>query len=153
MASRIDFQRERIQEAIRDGVEVGITKVALSLQKRIRKNLSKPGTKPGPYSSKYRPSAPGKPPTVQTGNLRNSWIAAKKRGPVRFHKGVEIALRPGRVGSAPKYAWLLEYGTRKMKARPYIRPAVAQLNRGKRATRIVEAVLVKNIDVANRIVN
>lgn len=61
--------------------------------------------------SSQSPSPVGSPPGVDTGNLKNSIIAVK-RG-----KGWVVL-----VGA--DYGADLEYGTRKMGARPFLRPAV-----------------------------
>tara|TARA_R100000654_G_C2671999_1_gene126207 strand:+ start:520 stop:996 length:477 start_codon:yes stop_codon:yes gene_type:complete len=155
MPSRIDFKREQIQKALIDGVETGLIKVSLSLQRRIKKKLDKPGSgrvyKYGKDNKgRHQASAPGEPPATRSGNLANSWTTARRRGPVRYNKGIEIALRPAKVGGAAKYAWWLEYGTKRMKPRPYIRPSVEQMNRNKRASKIVESQLVRHIAQANR---
>ena len=153
MASKIDFRRKEVQEALRKGVASGLTKVTLSLQRRIRKKLNKPGT--GKFYGDHQASAAdGKsPPAKKSGNLANSWIAATQRGPVKHDKGIGIALRPAEVGGATKYGFWLEYGTTRMVKRPYIRPSVQQLNRNKRAVKIVENQLVRHIAFANRMVN
>ena len=71
-----------------------------------------------------QPSAPGSPPNVQTGSLRASIDYTVQRVPA----GVE-----GLLSSSSPYAQFLEFGTRKMAARPFMRPALAaasgQINR------------------------
>ena len=59
-------------------------------------------------------SAPGEVPRVQTGRLRRSITSW-------FHPKFAIA----RVGTNVKYGKWLEIGTRKMKPRPFMRPALA----------------------------
>lgn len=65
------------------------------------------------------PSAPGQPPHQFTGRLADSLPEAR-----------DVKAEPNRVvgivGSTVAYAALLEFGTRYMAARPYIRPAVKQ---------------------------
>ncbi|MFA5401617.1 MAG: hypothetical protein WC359_14300 [Dehalococcoidia bacterium] len=67
-------------------------------------------------------SAPGDPPFVQTGMLRRSitWNA-----PSKLVRLVGSALKP-QGGGKGSYALCLEYGTNKMAARPYLRPALAR---------------------------
>lgn len=65
----------------------------------------------------YTASAPGEPPAVATGRLRNSVTWTLERhdsGPV-----TEITTR---VEPRVKYAGWLEEGTRRMKPRPYLKP-------------------------------
>ena len=58
------------------------------------------------------PSSPGQPPAVVTGNLKNS-ITVKK---------IKVLSYVLNVGA--EYGLPLEFGTRHMAARPFIRPAV-----------------------------
>jgi hypothetical protein len=69
-------------------------------------------------------SAPGDPPFIQLGNLKRSitWAA-----PSRLIRYVGSALQP--QGGSPSYALCLEYGTSKMAARPFLRPALAKCRR------------------------
>ena len=60
------------------------------------------------------PSQPGEIPTVQTGDLKKS---------IRWRKGAKEFSR--KIGSIIKgYPVYLEYGTRKISKRPYLRPAI-----------------------------
>jgi len=60
----------------------------------------------------HRASAPGEPPTIDTGNLVNS-IRTTKLERYRYA-----------VTASAEYARHLEYGTYKMAARPFMRPAL-----------------------------
>lgn len=60
---------------------------------------------------RHTPSAPGQPPNRDIGHLQNN-LEAEMTGPVE-----------GEVRSKAEYAAALEYGTSKMDARPYMRPA------------------------------
>jgi hypothetical protein len=66
-------------------------------------------------------SAPGDPPFVQTGMLRRSITWAS---PSKLIRLVGSALKP--QGEKGSYALCLEYGTSKMQARPYLRPALVR---------------------------
>ena len=69
----------------------------------------------------HRASAPGDPPTVNTGNLRRS-IQMARPEPVRN------ATRKGwRIGIAAVYAKALEYGYRRLLPRPYVRPTIEKM--------------------------
>lgn len=63
----------------------------------------------------HRASAPGDSPAVDSGRLRAS-IGVQKRGEGHY-----------RVGTNVEYAPLLEFGTRKMAPRPFMRPAVEKV--------------------------
>lgn len=60
-------------------------------------------------------SAPGDAPAVDTGRLRGS-IAANQLAPYRW-----------RVGTNVKYAAFLEFGTRRIAPRPFMRPSLEEL--------------------------
>lgn len=63
----------------------------------------------------HQASAPGDPPAVDTGDLR-SRIGVQKIKPGHY-----------RVGTNLIYAPWLEFGTRRMKARPFMRPALEKV--------------------------
>lgn len=58
------------------------------------------------------PSRPGEPPAVQTGRLKNSIVHKRE------------AARSWSVTVGAEYGAPLEFGTAKMEARPFLRPAV-----------------------------
>ena len=60
---------------------------------------------------KHKPSAPGEPPNRDTGVLQ-AHLRAELVSPLEAH-----------VASEAPYAAALEFGTSKMEARPYLRPA------------------------------
>jgi HK97 gp10 family phage protein len=70
-------------------------------------------------------SAPGEAPAFQSGRLRNSIAVVKRATPDDL-----VAETGPRVQSFPDayYAAFLEYGTRKMQPRPYMRPAAAAVS-------------------------
>ena len=119
---------EALQAALReasDDVRKAAAKEVKAAAIRLRKNvvraLSKPGG--GDIYQKYNPrrmhraSAPGKPPATDTGRLRNS-IEWDVLGPLT-----------ATVGSNVVYSVHLEYGTRRMAARPFFRPAVERMRK------------------------
>lgn len=63
----------------------------------------------------HQASAPGEPPAIDTGNLVNS-VFSEKSGP-----GQAV------VGASAEYAEYLEFGTSKMAARPFLRPALEKV--------------------------
>lgn len=73
-------------------------------------------------------SAPGYPPAVDTNTLRASWAVSQIGG--KSPEGGYSVLRPIEAGfvleygSSLFYAPMLEFGTNRMKARPYLRPVL-----------------------------
>lgn len=68
------------------------------------------------YRNGHVASAPGQPPAPDTGNLRRNWreqSAARTNG---LGRGIDILMR---ITSDVPYAVYLEFGTRKMAARPF----------------------------------
>ena len=61
----------------------------------------------------WEPSKPGEPPRKRTGTLQKSVAHA-----IRVEPDAVVA----RVGTAVRYGYYLEFGTRKMAARPWLRP-------------------------------
>lgn len=80
----------------------------------------------------HKPSAPGEPPHRDTGNLQAN-IETSQPAPLT-----------ARVTSSAKHAAAMEFGTSKVAARPYLRPA-----RDKTLPR-AEQILVKRINDATR---
>lgn len=91
---------------------------AQRLRNGVVEELSRPGTgrtyrtgyKTEPHRT-HQASAPGDAPAVNTGRLRQS-ITALRISPLHW-----------RVGTNVDYALYLEFGTRRMAARPFLRPA------------------------------
>jgi hypothetical protein len=94
-----------------------VGQLALTLNNEIKVGLSQPGT--GRVYRKdgrvHQASAPGQAPAPDQGELRRSWLVRK--------------LEPGtyRIASHLSYAAALEFGTRRLAPRPYLRPAVERL--------------------------
>lgn len=91
---------------------------AQRLRNAVVEELSRPGTgrtyrtghRTAPHST-HQASAPGDAPAVNTGRLRQS-ITALRISPMNW-----------RVGTNVDYALHLEFGTRTMAPRPFLRPA------------------------------
>lgn len=69
------------------------------------------------HFSSSSPSAPGQPPGIDTGNLRNSIQVRPYMGAI------------WRVWVDAAYGKPLEYGTARMAARPFVRPAVMRVRK------------------------
>lgn len=86
---------------------------AQELRTEIVEQLSQPGR--GQTYGRHTASAPGDPPAVDTGRLRQSIVALK------------VERYRWRVGTNVDYALALEFGTRHIAARPFLRPAAEKV--------------------------
>lgn len=91
----------------------GLKTALLAGEARAKAILSQPGQ--GRSYGKHRASAPGDPPAVDTGRLRNATAADTQLR----EEGGDIV---GRIVANTDYAAALETGTERMAARPYLRP-------------------------------
>lgn len=125
-AARFDFDR-LIEENVA-GAKKGLKQAADFLVKTIKQDLSKPGPLPKTLKGKRRErqerlieqsgetaraSREGEPPRTRLGNLRASIDRESKDDGLTQ-----------RVGTSFKYGFWLEWGTVKMKPRPWLRPAL-----------------------------
>lgn len=143
----------------------GLLDIQLIASKAIRAQLSKPGMgrvyriSRGRASGRnlrargfHRASAPNQPPAVNTGRLRQSWAiggdVGRKFGKKAKSSTQELAALTQDVtfnsasftyGSNLKYARMLEYGTRRMRPRQYVRPVFTVLSR--RALAILKSAI------------
>lgn len=148
------FNRGALLRTVREGVTTGLEEIMVRVQREIRVELSKPGKGrtyrigKGKASGRnkrekgfHRASAPGHPPAADTGTLRRSWQVGGTRNVVDRRR-LRHPIRPAiSLGSAVKYASWLQYGTKRMAARPYV---VAPLERvRKHAHRIIDKHISK----------
>lgn len=149
------FDESKMKAQMMRFVAEGILDVQLVASKRIRQVLSKPGTgrlyrigrgRANGRNARARgwhiASAPGQPPAVNTGRLRQSWAIGQVNASQLFGKGgakstQELAALTSEVkensvsftyGSNLVYARALEFGTRRVRARPYVRPTFGWLS-------------------------
>lgn len=80
----------------------------------------------------HQASAPGEPPAVDTGNLKNSL------------RVLEVTDERASFGTSADYAAYLEFGTRYMEARPYLRPAAD--NSVEEIARVMTAIADEALD-------
>ena len=117
---------------IKQAVSRAVVGTALELQGNIKTSIAR-GPASGRTYEKYNPrrthtaSAPGQPPMTDTGRLVNS---------IEFDKIGDLTAT---VGSKLAYAPYLEYGTSRMAARPFFRPAIEEI-RPKYMTRLERAL-------------
>ena len=162
------FDPDKVRAMTMRFVADGLLDIQLVASKAIRTQLSKPGTgrlyrvsqgRAGGRNLRargfHRASAAGQPPAVNTGRLRQSWAIGMVNASQKFGIGktkttqdlsvLTSEVTPDRVsfvyGSNLKYARALEYGTRRMRARPYVRPVLNALN--KRALTVVKNAIAR----------
>lgn len=116
-----NFDGKALAEAVVLGTAEGALASLITLQRNVHLQLSQPGTGKKHAGLRYRSSAPGRSPAVQTGMLRRSWQVGQ---PKRVASGRVLGWV---LGSPIKYARGLEFGTRRIFPRPYLRPAIRKL--------------------------
>jgi hypothetical protein len=117
-----NFDRRMIAEAIVTGCATGTLRGLIQLQSEIKTTLSQAGSGTKHPGLRYRSSAPGRPPAVQTGHLRRSWQTGQP-------KRLTAARRLGwSIGSNLRYAAALEFGTARIFSRPYLRPSIREIS-------------------------
>lgn len=135
----VDRRFKAVPQAVRRGALLGLRAVGLLIQNEARKSILR-GPKSGRIYQKYNPkrkhqaSAPGQPPASDTGTLVRSIIV----------EVVETSLTVI-VSAGTKYAKMLEYGTKKMLARPFLIPALEAVKEKAKAivTKYIRAELRK----------
>lgn len=98
-------------------VEQAMRRVGEEVRRDVVRSLSQPGTGRRYGRRGHRASAPGEPPAVDTGRLKQSIQSEVTRDATRV---------TARVGTNVTYAPFLEFGTRLMRARPFLGPALAR---------------------------
>ena len=143
--TKIQFDLLTIRKQVDAAIHEALNVMLLLTARTVRATLSKPGTgkiyrvAKGKKKGKtlrarglHRASSPGYPPAVDTNRLRSSWAisGASSLDAARNSKdGFVVMQRDDRsvrlnYGSTLFYAPLLEYGTSRMKQRPYLRPSM-----------------------------
>ena len=130
MSASHNFSAADIMDANIRGIERGLKIVMVELQIELREKLSQVGSGAGYFGGSkgkgyFRTrSAPGEPPAVDTGTLRNSVQSKPQYIP---GTGMTSIVLTGLVAGVNKDARIprwLEYGTSRMKARPFIAPSI-----------------------------
>jgi len=121
MASIVKWYPKRFTKKFERHMDQNMDTAAAFLQADIQKAFPGRGRVP---------SQPGQIPTIQLGKLKGS---------IRWEKGIKRLAR--KIGSIIKgYPLFLEYGTKRMTKRPYLRPAIDR-NKGT-LSRIIERPMV-----------
>ena len=134
-----------VQIALREALVEGMRRSTLLTSKAARALLSKPGTGrlyrigKGRKNGRnlraqgiHRASAPGHPPAVNTNRLRASLSVSQVsgRGLSSQSSDTDVLIRETRAGvvltfgTRVEYAPFLEYGTARMRQRPFLRPVM-----------------------------
>jgi len=130
MSASHNFLAADIISANIEGIERGLKIAMVQLQTELRIKLSQVGSGAGYFGGSkgkgfFRTrSAPGQPPAVDTGTLRNS---VQSKPQYVAGTGMTSIVLTGLVAGVNKDARIprwLEYGTSRMKARPFIAPSL-----------------------------
>ena len=130
MSASHNFSAADIMSANIEGIERGLKIVMVELQMELRIRLGQVGTGAGYFGGAkdkgyFRTrSAPGEPPSIDTGTLRNS---VQSKPQYIAGTGMTSIVLAGLVAGVNKDArvprWL-EEGTKYMQARPFIAPSL-----------------------------
>jgi len=99
------FEQAGLEYLLQVPVVQDLVKRAIRVESRAKESMGRVAP----------PSAPGQPPAVRTGRLRGS---------ITWRIGRDAVSPYVDVGTAVAYGLFLEEGTRRMRARPYLRPAL-----------------------------
>lgn len=102
------------EQQIKENIIRAILESAILVEGDCKKSMRGTGTP-------HIPSPPGEPPAVMTGKLRASITHE-----VLTRKEVEgrVGIRGGTDPDTKNYGFYLEFGTSKMRKRPYLKPAL-----------------------------
>ena len=120
----VRFDRAAIMKKLVDAAGRAAERTILLYQSELKQELSKKGGgrvyrggRKGQGSVRTR-SAPGQPPAVETGELRRSVVTQPKYEKA-FDRGSSVVR--WRVLGIKRYGFMLDQGTRRIKARPWIK--------------------------------
>ncbi len=160
MSASHNFSAADIMAANIEGIERGLKIIMVELQIELREKLSQVGTGEEYFGGEKgkgtyrRRSAPSEPPAVDTGTLRNS---VQSKPQYVAGTGMTSIVLAGLVAGVDKDARIprwLEYGTKYMKARPFINPSLevvrqdAAKNIGEQMQRSIKSMKRRAMKVA-----
>ena len=117
---KTEIDKKNVIKAVKQASIPRIKRAAFLVEREAKLSMKRGGRGTGARGGKtYLPAPPGMPPHVQTGNLR----ASIQSGPTQ--RGTYV------VGPTLQawYGRLLEIGSRVMKKRPFMRPALQRAQR------------------------
>lgn len=116
---RIDKATQRVRDAVAKEIAIGLFATAKKIETDAKKGILE-GSKSGRLYRRgnvlHRASAPGEAPASDTGRLVNS-ISGN-------YEATETSAVVKAGGGIVKYARMLEFGTSKMGARPFLFPSL-----------------------------
>ena len=129
MSASYEFQRAMIRDSILRSVYDHMKMIQIMFIRIIKKILSNPGSGKLYKGAPTRSSAPWESPASQTATLRGSWgimtPIAKTRDGLFSRLVQKVNFSPS--GASPiKYGMYLEYGTKHMRPRPHVKPAIEE---------------------------
>ena len=142
--SKFNFDEEFVNNKINEGIVEALNICQAQLSRVIREGLSKKGTgriyrvakgkKKGRNlraKGYHQASSPNRPPAANTEDLRRSWMSSsvgRTVGVTKMGYAKVVRASPTRTvlqyGSNLFYAPFMEYGTRRIRPRPYLLPAL-----------------------------
>lgn len=117
----VNWHSAEVEKAIRAAAARGVLKGTESVRNEVLRLIMRTRKTGRIYrvrGVRRRASAPGEAPANQTGRLVGSLRTTYQDGGLT-----------GIVSASTKYAFFLEFGTRKMAARPFMRPALANMRK------------------------
>lgn len=130
--SKVKLDHRAFLDTVRAAVVPAMERAANVMVRKVQAKISRPPS--GAIATKIRNaegrrrallkaqgSAPGEPPRRRTAELRSS---------ISSEVTVSDGLVSAKVGSDLFWARHLEFGTKKMAARPFLRPTLAEYKRG-----------------------
>lgn len=115
--ANIKKAQKKIEDNLYKALQVGAFLVEGDAKKSIMGTRKKKG-------DPHVPSAPGTPPAVVTGKLRASITKKVKKGIMGATSEGFIGVRGGSDPDTKNYGLFLEFGTKNMDERPFLRPAL-----------------------------
>ena len=117
--SNLKKAQKKIEDNLYKALQAGAFLVEGDAKKSIMGTRKKKG-------DPHTPSAPGQPPAVVTGKLRASITKKVKKGIMGATSEGFVGVRGGSEPDSKNYGTFLEFGTKNMIQRPFLRPALSK---------------------------